>query len=95
MTPFMNRIELVYQATGSTYNHREMFISWAWHWDPKRVAWINDSCSAPNDPAIMYFLDQERSDVHVRMCFIDSATENQIGFTELPFMTIPERSDPS
>lgn len=92
MSSLMNRVELVFQATGSTYNYREMFISWAWHWDSKKPAWINDNCLAPNDPAIMYFLDQERSDVHVRMCFIDSDAGNQIGFTELPFMTIPERT---
>ena len=38
---------LRYVATGDTYPHREEFISWGWHWDAARGAWVEDNGSDP------------------------------------------------
>lgn len=46
-----------YVATGNTYPHREIFTSWAWHWDPKRRAWIEDNGSYVSDLAVRVIKD--------------------------------------
>ena len=44
-------------ATGDTYPHRETFTGWAWHWDVKRRAWIEDNGSNADDPCILAIKD--------------------------------------
>lgn len=44
-------------ATGDTYQHREFFISWAWHWDAERKAWIEDNGSFIMEECIQIFKD--------------------------------------
>lgn len=46
-----------YVATGDTYSHREFFTSWAWHWDAKRRAWIEDNGSEEDEPCILVIKD--------------------------------------
>ena len=46
-----------YVATGDTYPHRELFVSWAWHWDPDRRVWIEDNHREPDYPGIQIFRD--------------------------------------
>ena len=41
-----------YVATGHTYPYRETFTSWAWHWDARRRAWIEDNGSEPDELCI-------------------------------------------
>lgn len=49
--------ETIFIATGDTYPHRELFQSWAWHWDGKRGAWVEDNLSKRNDLCIMVIRD--------------------------------------
>jgi len=42
-----------YVATGDTYQHREEFTSWGWHWDSKRRVWIEDNGSDPDEICIL------------------------------------------
>jgi len=44
----------IYIAKGDTYPHREAFTSWAWHWDCKRRAWIEDNGSEKDEPCIQF-----------------------------------------
>lgn len=44
-------------ATGDTYPHRKTFISWAWHWDIDRRAWIEDNGSDPDEICIRVIAD--------------------------------------
>lgn len=46
-----------YVATGNTYPHRETFISWGWHWDQDRRAWIEDNGTAAGEPGILAIKD--------------------------------------
>lgn len=44
-------------ATGDTYPHRELFTSWAWHWNADRRAWIEDNNSGIMEDCIQIFKD--------------------------------------
>ncbi len=44
-------------ATGDTYSHRELFTSWAWHWDADRRAWIEDNGSFISDIGVQVIMD--------------------------------------
>lgn len=46
-----------YVATGNTYPHRELFASWAWHWDTKRRAWIEDNGTTEDERGIVVIKD--------------------------------------
>jgi len=41
-----------YIARGDTYRHREELTAWAWHWDAKRHAWVEDNGSEPDEHCI-------------------------------------------
>ena len=49
---FLMKGRKIFVATGKTYLHRDTFISWGWHWDRKRMAWIEDNGSEENEPCI-------------------------------------------
>ncbi len=44
-------------ATGNTYPYRETFVSWAWHWDADRRAWIEDNGTDADEPGILAIKD--------------------------------------
>jgi len=48
---------ITFIATGDTYPHREEFISWGWHWDARRGAWIEDNGSERDEPCIAAIRD--------------------------------------
>lgn len=51
------RAYVQYVATGHTYPHRELFVSWAWHWNPARKAWIENNHSPSDWPGILWAKD--------------------------------------
>ena len=48
----MNDKVRVFEATGNTYQHRDILSSWGWHYSGDGDKWIEDNGSHPNEPAI-------------------------------------------
>lgn len=42
----------VFVATGNTYKYKDEFVSWAWHWNPQRKAWVEANGSKITDAGI-------------------------------------------
>ncbi len=55
--PIMGYKPKRFVATGDTYPHRELFTSWAWHWDADRRAWIEDNGSFIGDIGVQVIKD--------------------------------------
>ena len=53
----MGRKRTRFVATGDTYPHRELFTSWAWHWDQGLRAWIEDNGSYISDIGVQVIKD--------------------------------------
>lgn len=61
----VGRKRVRFVATGNTYPHRELFTSWAWHWDVLRRAWIENNGSFIGDIGVQVIMDLPGVDVSV------------------------------
>lgn len=51
----LNQPLLRFVAKGNTFPHRELFRSYAWHWNQERRLWINENEISVDDYCIQAF----------------------------------------